>query len=167
MFAPAMTRLRSLLAAAFAVLLVAIAPARGAALPSQNKPDGDPIRRAKNLPRTGDAQFGQMRKELDAGNYAQALHILQEYRDEVRSTEQALKATGVDAERHPAGFKQLQIHVRKSVRELEQVLLSLPEEQRDPFDAVRKDLINIEKELIEMLFPRPPGKTADREKPKG
>lgn len=165
----AMKPLRVFSAAAF-VLLVVFAgrvPARRGTLPSQNKLDGDPVRRAKNLPRAGDAQFEHMRKELDAGDYPQALHILQEYRDEVRSTEQALKASGVDAERHPGGFKQLQIHVRKSVRELGQILLSLPEEQREGFDAVRKDLVNMEKELIEMLFPRAPGKNAEKAKPKG
>ncbi len=169
MSGPAMKPLRILSAAAF-VLLVIFAgrvPARCGSLPSQNKPDGDPVRRAKNLPRAGDAQFERMRKELDAGNYPQALHILQEYCDEVRSTALALKASGVDAERHPGGFKQLQIHVRKSVRELGHIILSLPEEQREGFDTVRKDLVNMEKRLIEMLFPRAPGKNAEKDKPKG
>jgi hypothetical protein len=160
---------RALLATVFALLLspgLAV-PARATARRAQNKSDNDPVRRAKNLGHTSDAQFEQIHKELDAGNFAQALRILHDHRDEVRSIEQALKATGQDAERHPAGFKQLQIHVRKSVRELDQIVVSLPDDQREAFDSVRKDLVNVEKELIDMLFPRAPGKNPEKDKPKG
>ncbi len=124
------------------------------------------VKKAKVLEKLGDAQFAEMRGKINAGNFAGALKMVQEYRDEARSVEAALKARGVDPERKPAGFKQLQIHLRKSIRDLEQTILVLPESERSGFESVRGDLLRMETELIELLFPRQPGK-GDREKPKG
>ena len=160
---------RALLAAALGSMML---PAAGAQdriteLTKEYSQTRDAVRRAKLLPKLGDLQFEQARKELDAGNYAQALRVMQAYRDEARSATAALKATSVNAERRPGGFKQLQIHVRKGVRELDQTLMALPDSQREPFETLRKDLLAIEKELIDLLFPRQPEKLPAREKPKG
>ena len=138
-----------------------------AALQAQFRGENDPVRKVKVLSKLGDAQFQLMRKETDAGNYAQALQALEDYRDEVGAAEAALKATGVDPERRPRGFKQLQIHVRKSLREVDQTILALPSEQRPPFEAIHRELLRVEKELIDLLFPRQPGKNPDKEKSKG
>ena len=157
-----------ILAAGLCWLLCAAAQAedRIAVLLSQFTQETDPVRKAKALPKLGDAQFELMRKETAAGNYAQALHIAQEYRDEVRTATTALKSSGVDAERHPNGFKQVQIHLRKSLREIDQAILAAAEEQREGLEAVHKDLVSLEKELIDMLFPRQPGKNPEKDKPK-
>jgi hypothetical protein len=136
-------------------------------LQAQFNRESDPVRKVKALGKLGDAQFEQLRRETHDGNYGQALRRLEEYRDEVRVAEAALRASGVDAERKPSGFKQLQIHVRKSLREIDQIILVLPDSERPQFDAVRRDLAAIDKELIDLLFPRQPGKSAEKEKPKG
>ncbi len=136
-------------------------------LKNQFSRENEPARKAKALGKLGDAQFDLARHAIDSSEFAQALRLLQDYRDEVRAAEASFKAATSDPERHPAGFKQLQIHVRKSLRELDQIILSLPEDQRAPFDAVRKDLLGVEKELIDLLFPRQPGKVPVPEKPKG
>ena len=150
-----------------AFLPSALAQARIAELQAQFSRESDPVRKAKVLPKLGDAQFNLVRREVDAGRYDQALKLIEEYRDAVKAAEAALKASGLDAERKPAGFKQLQIHLRKSLREIEQILLALPAEQRPPFDALRQDLEGIEKELLNLLFPRQPGKNPSQEKRKG
>jgi hypothetical protein len=149
------------------VLSPALAQDRVAELQAQFNRETDPVRKAKILPKLGDAQFDSARGETDAGRYAQALKIIEEYRDEVKTAEAALKASGIDAERKPAGFKQLQIHIRKSVREIEQTILALPDAERPPFEAVRQQLMGIEKGLIDMLFPRQPEKKPEKEKKKG
>ncbi len=166
---PGSSSRRLILAGTLAALLVAGAGAQNhiAELQTQFNRENDPVRKVKVLTKLGDAQFELMRKETDDGNYAQALRTLEGYRDEVRTAEAALKATGADAERKPGGFKQLQIHVRKSLREVDQTIMALPDSQRPPFEAVRQDLSRIDKELIDLLFPRQPGKNPQKEKPKG
>ena len=158
-----------LLAGALAGLLLpgALAQNQVAELQGQFNRENDATRKVKILTKLGDAQFALMRKETGEGKYEQALRTLEEYRDEVRTAETALKATGADAERKPGGFKQLQIQVRKGLREIDQTILAMPDEQRRPFDTVRRDLLLIDKELIDMLFPRQPGKDPEKEKPKG
>ncbi len=140
---------------------------RVAQLQAEFERESDPVRKAKLVPKLGDAQFEHVRKALEADNYAQALQILQQYRDEVRTAQAALKASGLNAEKKPNGFKQLQIHARKGVREMDQIILDLPMDQRDAFQVVRGDVAAIEKELFDVLFPRQPGKSLSREKPKG
>ncbi len=160
-------RLVALAALSTVLLSGARAQENVAELQAQFSKENDPVRKAKLLAKLGDAQFRLMRREADASNYAQALRALEDYRNEVHTAEAALKATGVDPERKPGGFKQLQIHVRKSLRELDQTILALPNDQQPPFEAARGDLQHVNKELIDLLFPRQPGKNADKEKPKG
>jgi len=136
-------------------------------LRAQFNHESDPVHKAKILPKLGDAQFELIRKEANADNDAEALRVLQEYRDDVRSVLAALKASGLDAEKKPAGFKQLQIHVRKSIRQLKERILQLPYEQRDPFEAIRRELEQVDKELIDMLFPRQPGRHTEKKQPEG
>ncbi len=147
--------------------LVAVAQDHLAELQAQFNQESDPVRKAKALMKFGDAQFELLGKQADAGNYGEALHVLQEYREEVKVTHAALKATGLDAEKKPGGFKQLQIHVRKSLRKLNQTITSLPYKERDPFEAIRRELEEIDKELVDMLFPRQPGRRPETEKRKG
>ncbi len=158
-----------ILAAALPALLLPAARVQDSLteLKNQFNRENEPARKAKALAKLGDAQFDLARRALDSSDFVQALRLLQDYRDAVHTAQASFKAATSDPERRPRGFKQLQIHVRKSIRALDQIILSLPEDQRAPFDAVRKDLLSREKELIDLLFPRQPGKTPGPEKPKG
>lgn len=132
----------------------------------QFRRETDPVRRAKLLPHLADAEFEAIHAEMEAGEVEKALRILENYRDEVASVKKSLDATGVDAERKPAGFKELQISVRQSLRRLTDVLTETTVDQQKPFEAVRKDLEVINQGLIRELFPRQPGAAHEQEKAK-
>ncbi|MBI1750940.1 MAG: hypothetical protein HY234_11655 [Acidobacteria bacterium] len=125
----------------------------------------DPVQKAKVVVRQGEAQLELVRREVKAENYDEALRVLSEYRDAIKSAHAGLKASGRDAEKKPGGFKNLQIHLRRSVQRLDQTILSLPVEQREPFEAIRRELDAMDKELIDALFPRQPAKKAGETKP--
>lgn len=124
--------------------------------------ESDPVRKAKALVHLGEAQFQLAQRQSLNDDYPGALKTYGEYRDEVRSMAAVLKSTGFDAEKKPGGFKQLQINVRKGIREVDQTIVSAPAEQREEFEAVRRDLLSVEKELIGLLFPRQPAKNPGR-----
>lgn len=124
----------------------------------------DPVRRAKLLAKLSEGEFSDFRRQADARNYLEALRILEGYRDAVLSTQKALAATGINAERNPAGFKQLQISLRQGLRQLGETLLTLTPDEREPFDVIRKQLERADKELIQELFPRQPEAAPDKEK---
>ncbi len=95
-----------------------------------------------------------------AGDDVGSLHTLEQYRDEIRHMAEALKSTGVDAEKKPAGFKELQISIRENVRRIDDLILSLPVDKRPFFREVRTDLVKTQNELIDALFPRKPDRNS-------
>jgi hypothetical protein len=118
----------------------------------------DPVRKARALAKLAQPQIDFARKQLDAGDDVASLNTLEKYRDEVQETFAALKATGIDAERKPAGFKELQISIRRSLRSIDDLIFSLPVDKRPFFRAVRADLAKVQNELIDVLFPRRPSR---------
>ena len=141
-----------------ALLLVAALAASGqdrlAQLRSDFERSSDPVRKAKALAKLGRLEIQQVREDAQAGKAAQALSQLEEYRNQVRNAHEALKATGVDAEKRYAGFKQLQISVREALRQLDDIIFAVPVDQRAPFRVVREDLDGINAQLMHALFPR-------------
>ena len=125
----------------------------------------DPVTKAKILAKLGRFEIDEARAALKADKEEQSLAHLEHYRDQVEGTVQALSATGVNAEQHPAGFKELQISLRETLRHIDELILQLPLDKRPWFQAVRSDLANSHNLLIEALFPSLGGKRSRRGDP--
>jgi hypothetical protein len=115
----------------------------------------NPVDKAKVLAKLGSREMAAVRAHLNEGQDENALAVLEQYRDAVLETSQALSETGIDAARRPAGFKELQISLRGSIRRLDDLILSLRQDSRPLFRAVRTDLEDAESALIDALFPSP------------
>jgi hypothetical protein len=122
----------------------------------------DPVRKARALVKLGDEQVDLAKRQLRADDEVASLHTLEQYRDEVHEMVTALNAMGVDAERRPAGFKELQISLRETIRRIDDLILTLNVDKRAFFRVVRNDLFMDQNVLIDELFPRKP----DRNSPK-
>jgi hypothetical protein len=116
--------------------------------------ENDPVRKARLLVKLGDEEIEQAKKHLQNGNDVASLQTLEQYRDQVGKTISGLKATGANAERKPAGFKELQISLRENIRRIDDLILSLPVDKRPFFREVRTALVQMQNELIDALFPR-------------
>jgi hypothetical protein len=150
---------RGLWLAALAVSLLsgpALAQDRTAQLRSLFEQQAGAIEKAKLMPRLGEAEFRDARNEIALGRLPQATAILAQYRDQAQLCAQGLETAGRDAEKHPAGFKQLQISLRQSLRRINEILVGLPADDQAPFLAVHKDLDELNRRLIRKLFPRQP-----------
>jgi hypothetical protein len=139
---------------------------RAADLRSRFSRESDPVRKAKLMPELGDAQFREIESDLLAERLPDALTILQQYRDEAQSCEKVLDAKSVDAEQHPAGFKQLEFSLHESLRRLDDLLVTLTHDDQVPFEAARNDIDDMNRHLIHELFPRQPAPDAPEPKPK-
>jgi hypothetical protein len=144
-------------------LLVAQDPL--AAALAQYQHESDPVRRARELGKLGDEQIELAKKELKSGDDVGSLHTLEQYRDEIRETVAALKAAGIDAEKKPAGFKELQINLRETIRHIDDLIFTLPVDKRPFFREVRTDLVSAQNDLIDALFPREPGQKSKKPNP--
>jgi hypothetical protein len=120
--------------------------------------ESSPVEKAKLMRKLGEAQLDAAREHARTGQVDAALEMVASYRDAVVLAHGGLKSSGINAERKPGGFKQLEIHVRQGLRRLEDLILAIPVDRREPFEAIRKQLDEIDRELIEMLFPRRPEK---------
>ncbi len=114
------------------------------------------VRKAKLIQKLGDAQFEEARRAGKAGDYTTVGLMLEKYRDNVRAAIDTLKKQHPDAEKQSNGYRQLQMHVGKGIREVDDALLASPEGYKPPLQIVRQDLIGLDDELLKMLFPRRP-----------
>ena len=123
------------------------------------------VARAKAIGKLGHEEYVAARKAIDAGRIEEALQLLKDYNDQTSETHDSLVKTGVDAEKHSNGFRQLQISVRERLRELRELTTRVAFEQRQPFEVLEKNLDALNQKLILELFPRQPG--GKRGEPKG
>ena len=132
---------------------------------AQYELERDPVAKAKILAKSGRLELDQVRADLKTDQEEQALSELEHYRDEVESAVKALSTTGVNAEKHPAGFKELQISLRQTLRRVDDLINSLPYDKRPWFQAVRSDLAKSQATLMDQLFPDRSNKGAKRGDP--
>ena len=114
------------------------------------------VQKAKQIGKLGDAQFEEARRSGKTGDFNAVGLTLEKYRDNVRAAIDALKKQHPDAEKQSNGYRQLEIYVRKGIREVDETLLVSPESYKPPLQIVRQDLIKMDEELLKMLFPRRP-----------
>src|ERR1700730_4170121 len=117
--------------------------------------ESNPVHRAKLLEKLGDAQLEQTGRAFKANDLVTVGVVLEKYRDNVRVAFEGLKKKHADAERQSAGYRQLEIHIRRGIREVDEILLRIPEEFQPPLQIVRGDLDSMDRELIRMLFRHP------------
>ncbi len=118
-----------------------------------------PVRKAKFFPKLGDAHLELVRQKVKTGDYQQALTVLEAHIEAIKKLHTALRAAVPDPEKKSDGFRQLEAHLRRSIRTLNDVVFGLPVDQREPFRVGVQELQLINSELIKDLFPRQPGPT--------
>ena len=142
-----------------AAILLLLSPAvteSVAELQSRFDRETDSVRKAKLLARLGDAQFEEARRAEKEGDNNTVGFTMEKYRDNIRAALEALKKQHPDAEKHSNGYRQLEMHLRYGIREVEDTMLAAPAPYKPPLQIVRQDLIAMDEELIKMLFPRRP-----------
>ena len=114
-------------------LLMTIAPARSVnsgetleELQRRFDNEADGVNKAKMLQKLGDAQFVREREAVKASDFSTAGLIMEKYRDNVRAALEAVIKAHPDGERHPNGYKQLQMHIEGGLRETDRERQGLP-----------------------------------------
>jgi hypothetical protein len=118
------------------------------------------VHRAKLLEKLGDEQFAAVRTAFKADDMVTVGTVFEKYRDNARVALEGLRKLHKDAERQSNGYRQLEINVRRGIREVDETLLMAPEPYKPPLQIVRNDLDAMDRELIRMLFRHPSEKDA-------
>jgi hypothetical protein len=114
------------------------------------------VRKAKLFEQIGNEQFSDARHASQAHDYKAVAEIMERYRNNARAALNALKKEHPNAEKQLSGYKQLQIHIHKGIREVDESLLVAAEDFQPPLNLVRKDLASMDDELLVLIFPRRP-----------
>jgi hypothetical protein len=114
----------------------------------------DPAHKAKLLLPLGGSEFKDAQAALASDKIPEAVEILKKYLDEAQSCEKDLESKYPDPEKHAGGYKQLQISIRGSLRRLDSIIVGLNEDDRKPFVEIRGQLDEIDRHLIQQLFPK-------------
>jgi hypothetical protein len=137
-------------------LFPAVSQESVASLQSHFDRESNAVKKAKLLVKLGDAEFGEARRAGREGDNNAVDATLEKYRDNVRIALDALKKQHSDAEKHSNGYRQVEMHVKQGIREVEDSMLAAPAPYKPPLQIVRQDLINMDEELIRLLFPHRP-----------
>lgn len=160
-----LVRLVPLIAGTIFLAIAAPAQEKLAQYREKYEHDTDPVRKAKDFQQLGDAQMAEFALAAAKDRYDDALKTLSDYREEAHICFDGLNAAVSDAEKHPEGFRQLQIHLRKGLWEMERTIPAIPESRRTEFRTIHDDLTELQTKLIRLLFPRDSGNPKD--KPRG
>ncbi len=136
---------------------------RAADLRSRFEHETNPIQKAKLMPDLGEAEFQQIRREVDQYHFSAAVDLLRDYDAQVGTCVKGLESMNLNPEKHPTGFKQLQISVQEALRRIDGLLAGMTGEEQAPFLEIRKDLDKVNRRLMDELFP---GQTSPSKAPK-
>lgn len=135
-----------------------------ASLRTQMNSQSDPVNRARAFPKYGEALVRTAREAALAGDHEKAEKLLTEYRDTVKQLHESLRGRVANPEKKPNGFKQLQIHVRKTLQDIEDLVASVPVNLQPPFEFLKKEIERLDRALIDDLFPRQPNRDEKKAK---
>ncbi len=127
-----------------------------AALRAKFVKETDPVRKARLLGPLADSEFHDMQQQINDDKSADAGAIARQLSEEAQDCRKALDAKVRDPEKHPSGFKELQISVRQSLRRIDDIVIGLPNDEQKPFLDVRQELDQMDRALIHELFPLRP-----------
>jgi hypothetical protein len=135
-----------------------------AAFQARFEREKNPVHKAKMMQQLGMAEFEEIETDVNQGEIAEAVRILQQYRDQARLCVEGLDAKKINASKHSSGFKQLQISVQEALRRLDEIMVGLTSDQQPPFLTVRGDLQKMDDHLVQELFPGSPAGNPPAEK---
>ena len=166
-------RIRPTLAAAFAPSLLlmvvtcvavrAMAEDNEAKLATKIGQESDPVKKAKLEVKLGRLRLQEAFTSYTAGKYEDCWKRLGSYQDTMDQAWTDLQASGKSAAKKPDGFKQLDIGLRESRRDLENFETHITFAEREAVEKIRAKTEDLHNRVLKALFPvLPPRKSKPR-----
>jgi len=139
-----------------AVLSVALAAADDTLQELRDKlaRERDADDRAKITVHIGEMLLGQIAEALKESDLEAGKGLLDEYVEAMRQAYEDLSESGRDARRKPKGFKDLEIHLRRSHKTLEELGHLLSFDELEPLQKAMEEIDAIREKLLDNLMSR-------------
>ena len=116
----------------------------------------DPVKKAKLEVKLGRVRLQQAFDAYSGGKYEDCWKLLGSYQDSMNQAWTDLQASGKVAAKKPDGFKQLDIGLRESRRELENFETHITFAEREVVQSVRAKTEALHNRVLRELFPATP-----------
>jgi hypothetical protein len=112
----------------------------------------DPVDRTKTHIKISDILMTLVTDAVKDGDLEVMEHRLDEYVTTIQEAHQTMVKTGRDAHKKPNGFKHLEISLRRQVRQLEDIGITLAFDDRESIDKAKDLAAEIRDNLLKLLF---------------
>ena len=112
----------------------------------------DPVGRTKAQIKISEVLLNLISDAVQAGDMEAMQKYIGEYLVAIEDAHQTMMKTGRDAHRKPGGFKDLEIALRRHVRQLVDIGKSLTYDEREPLEKAKEEAIDIRDDLLKALF---------------
>ncbi|HEX4998828.1 MAG TPA: hypothetical protein VFY29_11420 [Terriglobia bacterium] len=112
----------------------------------------NPVSRAKILIRISDALLGLVRHSAATGDIVAMKYSLNQYTDALEDGQKVMQETGRNARSKSAGFMDLELAMRRQLRELEDIGATLTANERDPVNQAITNVSGIRDSMLEALM---------------
>ena len=119
----------------------------------------DPVSRTKIEIKISDLLITLMADAARAGDDKRAEQYLSDYSNTISDAHLTMMKTGKDAHKHPEGFKDLEISLRKQQSRLSDAGKLMDVDSRDAVDKVRKQASDISDQLVKTMLLKDPNAT--------
>ena len=116
----------------------------------------DPVSRTKIEIKISDLLITLLADAARAGDDKRAEQYLNDYSNTIADAHLTLMKTGKDAHKHPQGFKDLEISLRKQQSKLSDAGKLMDVDSRDAVDRVRKQASDISDQLVKTMLLKDP-----------
>lgn len=125
-------------------------------LEARLKRESNPVQKAKLEIRLSRFKLYRASDAFDKGDLEAANKLLEAYAEQVKSAWATLKGSGRQANKKPAGFKELDIALREDARYLDDLKHRVSYMVRDPVEKVAQEVEDLRNEVLKALFPSEP-----------
>ena len=115
--------------------------------------ESDPVDRAKIGIKISEILLEDVGEAVREGDFTAMEQQLSAYAETIENAHQALVDSGRDAVKKPSGFKELEIALRKHVRQFDEFARMLNLQKRVPVEKVKDLAAGIRDKLLKALFP--------------
>jgi len=112
----------------------------------------DPVSRTKIQIKISDVLITLMTDAARAGEDKKAEQYLNDYSNTISDAHMTMMKTGKDAHKHPNGFKDLEISLRKQQSRLSDAGKLMDIDSREAVDKVRKQASDISDQLVKTML---------------
>jgi hypothetical protein len=112
-----------------------------------------PVERARAYVQLSDILIRYVHSNIPRSDADATREWLDQYQEAILSARETMLASGRDAQRHPEGYRELEISLRRHIRWLSDWRIGLVDQERTPFDETMRTATAVRGEMLQLLFP--------------